>query len=252
MEIRGHSGRSRPISESDLQALEMLDPESSSHDDSISSTDQLEAAVSLSVLSVGISAVRERSQREQQQQMVPPTGHTPSPPTRSVLVIMPGRTSEYEEEETSLMEEREGRSLTERREIVELVSHEDEEREEEQTESGSRSFDLDSSIESSNSGPSRHVTVHHFEGERTMSVITSLAGAPSTLRTSEEENGASLRLRRREEGEERVPVLEMGPSSSNGSTGEERRGEMATGDRETTDDRRTRTTTGIETEREGD
>ena len=80
MEIRGHSGRSRPITESDLQALEMLDPESSSHDDSISSTDQLEAAVSLSVLSVGISAIRERSQREQQQQMAPPTGHTPSPP----------------------------------------------------------------------------------------------------------------------------------------------------------------------------
>ena len=64
MDMRGSS---RPLSESDLHALEMLEPESSSHDDSIDSSDQLEAAVSLSVLSVGISAVRERSNRALQQ-----------------------------------------------------------------------------------------------------------------------------------------------------------------------------------------
>ncbi|XP_019864282.1 PREDICTED: WD repeat-containing protein 26-like isoform X1 [Amphimedon queenslandica] len=64
MDMRGSS---RPLSESDLHALEMLEPESSSHDDSIDSNDQLEAAVSLSVLSVGISAVRERSNRALQQ-----------------------------------------------------------------------------------------------------------------------------------------------------------------------------------------
>lgn len=60
-------GSSRPLSESDLHALEMLEPGSSSHDDSIDSSDQLDAAVSLSVLSVGISAVRERSNRALQQ-----------------------------------------------------------------------------------------------------------------------------------------------------------------------------------------
>ena len=64
MDMRGSS---RPLSESDLHALEMLEPGSSSHDDSIDSSDQLEAAVSLSVLSVGISAVRERSNRALQQ-----------------------------------------------------------------------------------------------------------------------------------------------------------------------------------------
>ena len=49
------------MSESDLQSLEMLEPESSSHDDSLNSVEQLNAAVSLSVPSVGLSAVREQA-----------------------------------------------------------------------------------------------------------------------------------------------------------------------------------------------
>ena len=43
---------SRPVSEMDLQALEMLDPDSSSQEEN--SNDRLEAAVSLSTLSVGL------------------------------------------------------------------------------------------------------------------------------------------------------------------------------------------------------
>ena len=43
---------SRPISELDLQALEMLDPDSSSQEEN--SNDRLEAAVSLCFFSVGL------------------------------------------------------------------------------------------------------------------------------------------------------------------------------------------------------
>lgn len=211
---------SRPILEADLQALEMLDPESSSRDESIGSAEQLEAAVSLSALSVGLAAVREHSQQL--------ASEARSEPSASILVIMPAPNSsnlvssgldviERDEED----QEEAVTSISVLTEVPEsLVSQSSFD----QPESESRSLDLDSSMESESS---RQMDSLLSEGEilsTSMSVITSVS---RTVRTSERSNiGESSETA----GQRDVPVIPPleevgnGASNSNGNNPESQDG----------------------------
>lgn len=212
---------SRPILEADLQALEMLDPESSSRDESIGSAEQLEAAVSLSALSVGLAAVREHSQQL--------ASEPRSESSASILVIMPAPNSsnlvssgldaiERDEED----QEEPVTSISVLTEVPEsLVSQSSFD----QPESESRSLDLDSSMESESS---RQMDSLLSEGEilsTSMSVITSVS---RTVRTSERSNiGESSEATGQRGDVPVIPPLEEvsnGASSSNGSNQESQDG----------------------------
>jgi hypothetical protein len=115
-------GGVRFISESDLHSLEML--ESSSRDEEDSSVEQLEAAVSLSVLSVGLTAMRGESQRRLE-------AHAMSGP----ILVMPPRANNH------LLNEPPSSSMP-------LLASQDSM---DNSELQSQSFDLDSSIDSTSS-----------------------------------------------------------------------------------------------------
>ena len=217
METQGSYERlSRPISESDLQALEMLDPDSSSQEENSGSVDRLEAAVSLSALSVGLPV-----DQDSQLTINPQTGDRQSSGASGMLVIMSApvthtvtsvnvqdrqQDEEDDEDETSLS-------------LPPLLSQPSLEQE-------SRSFDLDSSMESEES---RHLESLQSvlsetdpSSDRGIAVITSLTG---NVRNSGNEED----VEEREEGSLNTPHLTSGDNSngtsSNGSSDRLREGE---------------------------
>ena len=199
-------GESRYMSESDLQSLEMLEPESSSHDDSLDSIEQLDAAVSLSVLSVGLSAVREQSQRRLVESSSSVAAGEPSNSTGHVLVVMPTLPSHYRSVEQEDNDEEVSGVLVDSHSITQAAVLD-----QSTSELQSRSFDLDSSIDSTGSSTRQmELTERSSDNVTSMSVITSVS---RNIRTSNDSV--------RQISEEVAPSLEAANgSTTNGSSTE--------------------------------
>ena len=183
-------GESRYMSESDLQSLEMLEPESSSHDDSLDSVEQLDAAVSLSVLSVGLSAVREQSQRRLVESSSSVAAGEPSNSAGHVLVVMPTLPSHYRSVEQEDNDEEVSSVLVDSHSVTQAAVLD-----QSTSELQSRSFDLDSSIDSTGSSTRQmELTERSSDNVTSMSVITSVSRniRTSSVRQISEEVAPSL------------------------------------------------------------
>ena len=172
---------SRPISELDLQALEMLDPDSSSQEEN--SNDRLEAAVSSSSLSVGLQRADITLNTQNTSRVLSSSSSRGMGPGMLVIMSTQGfrdRGDELETEEQENDDSIAQRSLS----LPPMLSQASLEQE-------SRSFELDSSMESEESRQleSFHSVLSEADpcSDHSVTVITSATRTTRQQREEDEE-----------------------------------------------------------------